>query len=657
MGGVLSFGPSSLSERKTNLKNSKQQQRKEQKEREEKERIRRRLLEQYGVLIPPVFLANKSIDDAPISSRASEKIVEESSSARPDQPYYDLLSWAYRRKRKNNGNGDRDGNSGFDAGPLLAQTLLTEYMMPGLFFSLPIASSGANDGGEIVAVLIQPAFQNASSVSNPSLPSFISLKKCFHRNSFLFLPFPWKMETFLPQQSLLSPLHSSTTTLDDLGYSTRMMIPSSMRFVADLSSPTNPDQTRVALTTHFLDPDGSARNSIESPREPSPSSLFWTKVKGSWVETEMVRPNWWGSGITMRMATKTTVNSFFENILLESCRRGNDAYHEYHSLDSTTNHLEAFLRRFRKKKNKNGNTQQNDESINVRVAAEYKESIMASNTNISLSSLSKLGLAGTTTLFTDTLLSLNLNGGGEIPDGGLEQQPPPLWLTLKQSRGVSDRALSSMSLNLCQVVTFDREVWNILEDRAPRVRNHLGWVCQIERILDNSCGDGISNQDGKGSARSASASISILSIGASAQFNRNVAAKAILESKIGSMPSSPSSDARSASASSTLASPSAALKFAFVFKRWLEPQASLSIIQSIDLRTGKLSFLGLGVEIESDKHGSTTRPPSPSSPSDARDGTNTKRHAEYRDTTDVDSLASTGAPPTKVRVQLPPGAT
>mmetsp|Transcript_21065 Transcript_21065/g.46764 ORF Transcript_21065/g.46764 Transcript_21065/m.46764 type:complete len:215 (+) Transcript_21065:276-920(+) len=134
MGGVLSFGPSSLSERKTNLKNSKQQQRKEQKEREEKERIRRRLLEQYGVLIPPVFLANKSIDDAPISSRASEKIVEESSSARPDQPYYDLLSWAYRRKRKNNGNGDRDGNSGFDAGPLLAQTLLTEYMMPGLFF-------------------------------------------------------------------------------------------------------------------------------------------------------------------------------------------------------------------------------------------------------------------------------------------------------------------------------------------------------------------------------------------------------------------------------------------------------------------------------------------------------------------------------------------
>jgi len=223
-----------------------------------------------------------------------------------------------------------------------------------------------------------------------------------------------------------------------------------------------------------------------------------------------------------------------------------------------------------------------------------------------------------------------------------QQPPPPLWLTLKQSKGHTPGDVSSFSLNLSQVVTFDREIWNILEERAPKVRNHLGWVCQIERLLNQQ-----QSQNGDGvSSMAESSSASILTVGASAQFNRNIATKVLLESKlVGSSVSTSSDSSSSSSFSSSPLAPSAALKWAVVFKRWLEPQATLSVLSKVDLFSGKFSFLGVGLEIEQHKPMGATKPP--------LDGARHGHGAEYRDSTDMDSSAP--APPT--RVELPRGRT
>ena len=646
MGGTISLGPSSMSERKRKLKKSK----KEQERANEEETRRRRLLEQYGVLIPPVFLANKT-DDPPLSSRVWERFLRESSNSaqlqqdqqqdQQQQQHYgssDLLLWAYRRTKRTTSDNDD-----LDAGPLLGQTLLTEYTTPGLFLSLPIASSGANDGGRFLAALTQQPFSEKTP-----LPSFLSLTKRFHKNSFLFFPFPWKVETFLPQHALLSNATATTAGI----------LPSSMRFTADLSSPANDNnnnksRTQVAWTTHFQDQDSSSIG--------GPSSRLWTKLRGSSIEAETVRPDFLNSGITLRAASSMTLDCFLDNVVLETCRVGNDAYHDRYALERNKSNstFENFLHKFRKQKRQEGNHQ--DENVRVRLAAEYKESIIASSTNLSLSSLlgRDTGSIPVVTV-TDTLLSLNLNGGGYNETGRHPQQnppsppPPPLWLTLKQCKSYTGIDISSWSLNLSQVVTFDREIWNILEDRAPKVRNHVGWVCQIERFLNHN---GTSNRNrGDGNTPS---SASVLSVGASAQFNRNIAAKVILESKIGSSSASATATAATtttAALASPSSTPSAALKFAVVFKRWLEPNASLSVIQKIDLLTGKWSFLGVGLEIEQHKQigGSASSTSTSKSKEHLRNKDSKKRGVEYRDTADMDSTSSV-APPTRIRVEMPSG--
>ncbi len=576
MGGTISIGPSSMSERKRKVRKSKKE---EERQRKQDEARRKQLLETYGVLIPPVFLANKT-DHPPLSSKVWEKIAHEASSAQLSLPNgtSDLLSWAYRRRQQR--------NDEFDAGPLLGQTLLKEYMTPGLFLSLPIAASQRNDGGRFVAALAQQSKDSDATDSSP--PSFLALTKCFHNDSSLFFPFPWKIETFLPQTAVLSSPSS-------INYS----IPSSMRMVADLSSPTNKNTTQVAWTTHFLEPTSTPAN----PNTPSASPL-WTKVRGSWIEAETTRPDCFQSGIRLRLASAMTVDSVVNQVVLEGLRAGNDAYRNYTTLAGNSDRLGDFLRKHHRAST--------NETVRLRMAAEYKESILASSTNLSLSSL----LGHTTSPIvtsTDTLLSLNLNGG----DATLSSQPP-LWLTLQQTKGYATaHSPSAFAITLSQVVTFDREIWNILEDRAPKVRNHLGWVCQIQR-----------NQN----ADNSDSSTSVLSVGASAQFNRNLAAKVLFESKLG--------------ATTATKSPSAALRFAVVLKRWLEPQASLSVIQKVDLVTGKWSFLGLGLELEQNKGlGSNKTAKSHRSNSQRSD-------AEYRTTADIDASNSV-APPTKVRVELP----
>ena len=575
MGGTISIGQSS---RHKGLKNKKEVEC----QRKQDEARRKQLLETYGVLIPPVFLANKT-DNPPLSSKVWEKVAQESSSAQIESPdgTSDLLSWAYRR---NSSDGE------LDAGPLLGQTLLTEYMTPGLFLSLPIAASGANDGGRFVAALTQ----QSKYLTIASLPSFLSLTKCFDQDSSLFFPYPWRVETFLPQNAALSPSSSNG----------QQSLPSSMRVVADLSGPSNKNQTQVSWTTHFLEPTSTtSTNATSTTPTTTPSPLWKEKLQGSWIEAETVRNDCFRSGINLRMASAMTVDCLVNQVVLGSLRAGNDAYLQSNSVGDV-------LQKYQKT-----TTSSKDETFRLRMAAEYKESILASSTNLSLPSL--IGNATTPIVTnTDTLLSLNLNGGND----DAPSQQPPLWLTLKQTKGyTTPSSPSSFAITLSQVITFDREIWNILEDRAPKVRNHLGWVCQIQRNETNSSSE------------------SVLSMGASAQFNRNIATKVLFESKL----AKPTSDSSSTP-------PSAALKWAVVLKRWLEPQASLSVLQKVDLVTGKWSFLGIGLEIEQNRPlGRAT-----SNKKKAQRSKSKRSDAEYRSTADIDASSSV-APPTKVRVEIP----
>ena len=190
-------------------------------------------------------------------------------------------------------------------------------------------------------------------------------------------------------------------------------------------------------------------------------------------------------------------------------------------------------------------------TVNLQAAAEYEQSLMAAEVELPL-------FQPMTTPNVSTMLSLNINNPKNNKNNS--QHHPPLWLTLKQE----PMANNKLTLNLSQILTFDRPVLNILEDRAPLVRQILGWVVQVEKETTSS-----------GEAGS-SASSACLSLGATWQWNRALALKGVVTS----------TDTESR------------LQYAVIVKRWNQPRATMSVLNSIDLKSYKNSFVGFGIELE-----------------------------------------------------------
>ena len=500
-------------------------------------------------------------------------------------------------------------------GPLLGQHLLEEYMIPGLFLSVPIiGSSSSNNNGNVMMALL--------TNSN----SFLSISKSFNQhnnnnnnetqNSRLTFPFPWKIEAFLPQKVLLP---SSTSTSSSSSTS------SSVRFVTDLSRRNNNNNTLLSLSTNSLfDPS-------QSQSQPSSVELLSLgRPSSSWnLETEMMRPNWFNSGVNFSLGTNMTIHAL-RTVVQDTYTRIGTSIIPTSTKATTSNtsndkntELKNDWRMFRRNNNNNSSTNNNnDDVLHIRAAAGCKESIIAANVEVPLSHLLSSSSIGRNTvkLFTtDTMLSLNLNSNGSQSKNENENEqgnehrspPPPLWLTLKQSQHSSTNNSHCLTLNISQILTFDREIWNILEERAPtKIRNHLGWVCQIERTIHTNS----SNTKSRNSNSNSNSSSSIWSVGASGQLNRNVAAKVIIESKLGNNNNSSSQSNQNTddsnngnktpSSSSASSSSPVLLKFAIILKRWIQPRATLSLINSIDLLTGRFQFIGIGLEIEN--HNSTT---------------------------------------------------
>ena len=222
-------------------------------------------------------------------------------------------------------------------------------------------------------------------------------------------------------------------------------------------------------------------------------------------------------------------------------------------------------------------------SIHLQAGVDYQQSVLAVQTEIPLT---KELLAGDMANVSElppieTLISIDLNHAAvnsnttrslsSTEEGMEEDDPsvsPPLWLTLKHSPVAIHTHKESFPwiLNLSQVLTFDRIVVNPLEERAPNIRQTLGWVVQVEKASTNSSDKNIRpTESGTPST--------CWSAGVTYQFNRSTAAKAVLLN--GQM-----------------------LRYGAIIKRWSEPRVTFSWINHFDFTTGKHSNMGFGLELE-----------------------------------------------------------
>jgi hypothetical protein len=182
-------------------------------------------------------------------------------------------------------------------------------------------------------------------------------------------------------------------------------------------------------------------------------------------------------------------------------------------------------------------------------AAEYNQSLAAVQAEIPLTGNSSNN-NNNEPLNVSTMVSLNIN----------DDASPPLWVTLKQQRTSASSQQQQQhqqpqwTMNLSQTLNFDRHVLNVLEDRAPKVRQTLGWVVQLEH----------SGNSDKTPPK--------LSVGAAWQWNRGVGIKGVVSDQT--------------------------LVYGVVLKRWKQPRVTLSILNQMNFATSKHSFLGVGVELE-----------------------------------------------------------
>ena len=224
----------------------------------------------------------------------------------------------------------------------------------------------------------------------------------------------------------------------------------------------------------------------------------------------------------------------------------------------------------------------------------------------------------------DTLLWLNLSGGGgESSDTSTSLStaspppPPPIWLTLKQTK-IRGQQTPQWTLNLSQILTFDRTSLYILEDRAPNIRNHYGWSIQIENNNTNN---------DTTTTTTTTTGIPKWSIGGSIQLNRNVAAKLVMEN-------------------------GTSVRTNLILKRWKQPRTTLSILNHMDMSTGRWSFLGCGIEIETLTAASDLFGPSGSNNTTTtnNDDDDADDDANYQERANLDGRK---APPTKIQVVRP----
>jgi hypothetical protein len=177
---------------------------------------------------------------------------------------------------------------------------------------------------------------------------------------------------------------------------------------------------------------------------------------------------------------------------------------------------------------------------------------------------------------------------------------PPLVVTLERSGGndtgryyssdSSGEVVSSMSLS--QVLHLDRYQVNPLEDRAPKIRNTLGWTIRLERVAaasapysSSNSGPFLSHDEAYSATTVATTTSTRLAVGGAWQINRAVAVKAV-------------------------ANPDA-FTAALILRRWKEPRVTCSLLFRNQLNQDGFGlsspssssawrprFVGVGLQVE-----------------------------------------------------------
>jgi hypothetical protein len=141
--------------------------------------------------------------------------------------------------------------------------------------------------------------------------------------------------------------------------------------------------------------------------------------------------------------------------------------------------------------------------------------------------------------------------------------------------------LTTISACLSQIITFDRKVYNVLEDRCPTIRNTAVWALEVKHSITPSfsslsTGTTATKTTANNEINNISRPISssILSAAVAYQLNRNIATKVHLDNM--------------------------GFSAALLCKKWSYPSIVVSLIGGLDgfqLRP----YFGLGIQVESDQ--------------------------------------------------------
>lgn len=229
-------------------------------------------------------------------------------------------------------------------------------------------------------------------------------------------------------------------------------------------------------------------------------------------------------------------------------------------------------------------------TVQFQAGLEYQESIVAAQTSIPLTKDVLAGNLMSELPKIETMVSINLNhrpntssnksdtnyfgtnhhdsnnDNDDYDDNDTTTQVAPLWLSLKHTSS------SAWVLNLSQILTFDRPVLNPLDERAPNIRQTLGWVVQVEKEPFQQPSSLFQHQQDNVASSHNNAKTS-WSAGATFQLNRNTACKAVLIE-------------------------GHTLLYGAILKRWSQPRITLSLFHSLHIPTGQHGHWGFGLELE-----------------------------------------------------------
>lgn len=208
------------------------------------------------------------------------------------------------------------------------------------------------------------------------------------------------------------------------------------------------------------------------------------------------------------------------------------------------------------------------DSVGAYAAADFLASTAAFQVLCRLPS-TNLAHPSTPQLQTRSYFSINLADESRTQSASGQPPSPPLVVTLERCGGGSGQAGRSYSgyatgeevvssLSVSQVLHLDRYQINPLEDRAPKIRNTLGWTIRLERVAASSTSSSLLSHDEVYSAAATTpdgltaATTTRLAVGGAWQINRAVAVKAV-------------------------ANPDA-FTAALILRRWKEPRVTCSLL-------------------------------------------------------------------------------